>query len=64
MCIRDSALPPLFERFYSLPRPATGQKSAGLGLAFVRGVARLHGGNASFANQSTGGAAARIELAR
>ena len=34
----------LFERFYSLPRPDTGHKSTGLGLAFVREVAHLHGG--------------------
>lgn len=44
------ALPHLFERFYSLPRPASGRKSTGLGLAFVREVARLHGGEVSFAN--------------
>ena len=40
----DYALPQLFDRFYSLPRPATGKKSTGLGLALVREVARLHGG--------------------
>ena len=35
----------IFERFYSLPRPASGRKSTGLGLNFVREVAQLHGGS-------------------
>ncbi len=56
------ALPHLFERFYSLPRPASGQKSTGLGLAFVREVARVHGGDASFTNAEGGGAMARLLL--
>jgi two-component system sensor histidine kinase CreC len=60
----DYALPKLFERFYSLPRPATGRKSTGLGLAFVREVARLHGGEAHFANAPGGGAIARLVLPR
>lgn len=34
----------IFDRFYSLPRPASGRKSTGLGLNFVREVAHLHGG--------------------
>ncbi|MCB1795470.1 MAG: hypothetical protein KDJ70_13800, partial [Candidatus Competibacteraceae bacterium] len=40
----------LFERFYSLPRPDTGRKSTGLGLAFVREVAQLHGGTITVDN--------------
>jgi len=58
----DFALPHLFERFYSLPRPATGRKSTGLGLAFVREVAKLHGGRVEFANAVDGGAVARLAL--
>lgn len=58
----DYALPQLFERFYSLPRPATGRKSTGLGLAFVREVARLHGGEAGFANHPEGGGEAWLTL--
>ncbi|HLA34377.1 MAG TPA: two-component system sensor histidine kinase CreC [Rhodocyclaceae bacterium] len=58
----EFALPHLFERFYSLPRPATGRKSTGLGLAFVREVAKVHGGHAAFANLAAGGAEARIVL--
>lgn len=58
----DYALPQLFERFYSLPRPATGRKSTGLGLALVREVARLHGGEAGFENHPAGGGRAWIRL--
>ena len=58
----DYAIDHLFERFYSLPRPSTGRKSTGLGLAFVREVARLHGGSAEFANRAEGGARACIRL--
>jgi two-component system sensor histidine kinase CreC len=60
----DYALPRLFERFYSLPRPATGRKSTGLGLAFVREVARVHGGAVTFANRPEGGAIATLTLLR
>ncbi|ATG90010.1 two-component system sensor histidine kinase CreC [Methylomonas koyamae] len=56
------ALARLFERFYSLPRPATGRKSTGLGLAFVREVAALHGGEIRVANAEGGGAAADLSL--
>jgi two-component system, OmpR family, sensor histidine kinase CreC len=59
----DYALAQLFNRFYSLPRPATGKKSTGLGLALVREVARLHGGEAGFANHPEGGGEARLTLA-
>ena len=58
----DYALPQLFDRFYSLPRPATGRKSTGLGLAFVREVARLHGGEAGFENHVEGGGLAWLRL--
>ena len=61
--VPDYALPHVFERFYSLPRPATGRKSTGLGLAFVQEVAKLHGGVARLMNQPEGGALAEIELA-
>ncbi|WP_295006659.1 two-component system sensor histidine kinase CreC [uncultured Dechloromonas sp.] len=58
----DYALPQLFARFYSLPRPATGRKSTGLGLALVREVARLHGGDAHFENHPQGGGLATLRL--
>ncbi|WP_044871175.1 two-component system sensor histidine kinase CreC [Pseudomonas sp. LFM046] len=52
--IPEFALPRLTERFYSLPRPATGRKSTGLGLNFVQEVAGLHGGELQVANREGG----------
>ena len=52
------ALPRLGERFFSLPRPASGRKGTGLGLAFARSVAALHGGACVVANAADGGAEA------
>ncbi|THT97466.1 two-component system sensor histidine kinase CreC [Lampropedia puyangensis] len=61
--IPDYALAHLFERFYSLPRPETGQKSTGLGLAFVREVMRIHQGEVSMHNrQDQQGAQAQLVL--
>lgn len=48
--VPDFAKERVFERFYSLPRPATGHKSSGLGLCFVREVALLHGGTIALEN--------------
>ncbi|MDR2209666.1 MAG: two-component system sensor histidine kinase CreC [Azoarcus sp.] len=59
----EYALPQIFDRFYSLPRPATEHKSTGLGLPFVREVAHLHGGEARFENHPEGGAEAILEIA-
>lgn len=52
--IPDYAFARLTERFYSLPRPATGKKSTGLGLNFVQEVMHLHGGRLQLQNISTG----------
>ncbi len=60
--VPDYALERAFERFYSLARPATGQRSSGLGLSFVQEVARLHGGRAELANREGGGAVATLTL--
>ena len=62
--IPDYALPRVFERFYSLPRPEGGSRSSGLGLCFVAEVAALHGGQASLANRDTPqqGAMARLTV--
>ena len=61
--IPDYALPRLTERFYSLPRPASGRKSTGLGLNFVQEVASLHGGSLSLVNVP-GGVEVRLRLLR
>jgi two-component system sensor histidine kinase CreC len=59
--VPDFATERVFERFYSLPRP-DGNRSSGLGLAFVHEVATLHGGRATLANRADGGAEASLEL--
>jgi two-component system sensor histidine kinase CreC len=59
----EYALPQIFDRFYSLPRPATERKSTGIGLPFVREVAHLHGGGARFGNHPEGGAEVVLEIA-
>ena len=51
----------VFERFYSLARPAGGSRSSGLGLPFVAEVAALHAGQARLQNVD-GGARAMLEL--
>lgn len=60
--VPDYAVERVFDRFYSLARPHTGQRSSGLGLPFVREVARLHGGEVSLANRASGGAVARLSV--
>lgn len=65
---RGPGIPPyavdrLFEKFYSTARPG-GRKGTGLGLAFVREVAQLHGGSARLANHPDGGAIATLSIPR
>lgn len=60
--IPDYAQDRVFERFYSLARPSTGLRSSGLGLPFVREVARLHGGEAGLASLEASGALATLRL--
>jgi two-component system sensor histidine kinase CreC len=58
----EFALDKAFDRFYSLPRPDGGLKSSGLGLNFVREIARLHGGNVSLSNREHRGAEAVLSI--
>ncbi len=64
--IPDYAISKIFDKFYSLPRPANtpnaGQKSTGLGLNFVQEVAKLHSGSVTLKNHIDGGAIATITL--
>lgn len=60
--IPDYARERLFERFYSLQRPATGQKGSGLGLSLVREVVQLHRGAITIDNHGDGGVEARLSL--
>ena len=52
--IPDYAIERLTERFYSLPRPRTGQKSTGLGLNFVQEIMHLHQGALVIKNRLAG----------
>ena len=52
----------VFDKFFSLPRPATQKKSTGLGLAFVREIATLHQGSITLRNAESGGAIATLRL--
>ena len=52
----------IFERFYSLPRPEGGRKGSGLGLNFVREIARLHSGDVRLENRAEGGVRATLFL--
>jgi len=61
--IPDYARERVFERFYSLARPATGHRSSGLGLPFVREVARLHGGEITLEPRAEGGTDAVLTVA-
>ncbi len=60
--IADFARDRIFEKFFSLQRPDSGEKSTGLGLNFVRQVALLHGGTVSLENNQDKGATAVLEL--
>lgn len=60
--IPDYALPQVFERFYSLQRPDTGNKSSGLGLSLVKEVMTLHDGKVVLKNRSPRGTAAILHL--
>jgi two-component system sensor histidine kinase CreC len=52
----------IYEKFFSLQRPDTGQKSTGLGLNFVRQVALLHEGDITLENRAQGGVTAVLSL--
>lgn len=60
--IPDYAEARLFERFYSTPRPDSGQRGTGLGLNLVEQAVRLHGGSISLGNAPQGGAQAIVRV--
>ncbi len=52
----------VFEKFYSLARPASKKKSTGLGLSFVKEIAELHHGRVTLKNGAQCGAVATLSL--
>lgn len=50
--VPDYATDRIFDRFYSLPRADTREKSSGLGLCLVKEVSDLHGGSVTLTNVS------------
>jgi len=60
--VPDWALEKIWDRFWSTPRPGGATKSSGLGLPFVREVARLHGGEARLVPREGGGTEASLIL--
>lgn len=50
--VPDYAVDKIFDRFYSLPRADTREKSSGLGLCLVREVSDLHGGSVTLTSVS------------
>lgn len=62
--IPDYALGRVTDRFYSLVRPKTGEKSSGVGLSFVKEIMALHGGALVVANREVGGVRAELRFPR
>ena len=60
--IPDYALDRIFDRFYSLSRPSSSQRSSGLGLAFAKEIIDLHHGSITLENRPAGGTIATINL--
>lgn len=60
--IPEYAKEKIFDKFFSLQRPDSGNKSTGLGLNFVREVAILHKGSININNCPDGGVSATLTL--
>lgn len=58
--IPEFAVDRVMERFYSLPRPDSQQKSSGLGLSIVQEIMRLHHGRVELQNVKNGGCLSKI----
>jgi two-component system sensor histidine kinase CreC len=50
----------IFDRFFSLARPAGGKKSSGLGLSLVKEIMTLHGGRVEVVSHPDGGTVATL----
>jgi len=60
--IPDFAMTKVFDKFFSLQRPDSGEKSTGLGLNFVKEVAILHNGDVILQKRAESGVRATLML--
>ncbi|MBW1814867.1 MAG: two-component system sensor histidine kinase CreC, partial [Deltaproteobacteria bacterium] len=60
--IEDFAKQKIFDKFFSMRRQDTGQKSTGLGLNLVKEIAELHNGTIQLENISPHGVRASLSL--
>jgi two-component system sensor histidine kinase CreC len=60
--IPEYAIKKVFDKFFSLQRPNSREKSTGLGLNFVAEVAKLHNGTVELENRQAGGVRATLTL--
>ncbi len=60
--IPEYAVKKVFDKFFSLQRPNSREKSTGLGLNFVAEVAKLHNGSVNLENRPGGGVRATLTL--
>ena len=60
--IPEYAIKKVFDKFFSLQRPNSREKSTGLGLNFVAEVAKLHNGSVELENRLGGGVRATLML--
>ena len=58
----DFAMDRVFQKFFSLQRPVSGEKGTGLGLNFVKKIAELHNGTIRLENRSPHGVRAILSL--
>jgi len=56
------ALEKVFDKFFSLERPATKSKSTGLGLSFVKEVVQLHEGTISITSPTAGERGTQVQI--
>ncbi len=60
--IEPDLLPKIFDRFFTTPAPATGERGTGLGLAIVRSIVESHQGTITVQPNSPAGTVFRVKF--